>query len=100
MTPDEPPELAEGKRVPATPSPTRSSRRKRGEDPDFVNQDDLDGGRLTKERKMLLTKGGRGGRIHEGSHRWEYFPTQRKDYLSRAPKEWLTTKIFLEILKI
>ena len=75
--------------------PSRSSRRKKGEEPVEVLDGEL-GSPLTKTREIrsLLRKGGRGRKFYdEDCHRWEYFPQHRR-FFSRQEREKHNADIF------
>ena len=76
MTPDEPLNIGAGRhRCTAAPSISRISRQRRGQD---LLENKVPKNSKSKEMKMLMSRGGRGGRKYDGSSKWVYFPKEGK----------------------
>ena len=76
-------------------SPTRSSRRRRGEEPTTILEDDNQSKPISIEVKALISKGGRSGRINESHDKCDYFPNDKdkenKNYNISKEKNILDT---------
>ena len=90
MTPGEPLVLKEirGSRI---------SSRLRGVDVKIGSSDDLGVGKLSREMKSLLTKGGTGGQMRgEANFDWDFFPKKGK-YLSKETRSIHNKNVFTSL---
>ena len=98
MPSEEKPKVARRSRKKKGSDPARYSRRRLGEEPS--KDEVMNSTRCVREMKNLTAKGGRGGKIHQGSSDWEYFPRKGLGYLPIDERRKHNKEVFQELSEV